>query len=58
MQDGTAGPETAEIEAFIARWSASEGAERAAYAQFLDEFCQLLRVERPQPPTSDPEAVT
>lgn len=58
MSGGGAGPGEVEVEAFIARWSASEGAERAAYAQFLDELCRLIGVARPQPPTSDPEAVS
>ncbi len=48
----------AAVEAFIARWRLSEGAERAAYAQFLSEFCSLIGVEPPQPPTSDSDAVT
>ena len=48
----------AAIEAFIARWRVSEGAERAAYAQFLSEFCPLIGVEAPHPPTSDAAAVT
>lgn len=47
-----------EIETFIARWRVSEGAERAAYAQFLSELCRLIGVEPPQPPTSDSGAVT
>ncbi|MDX3808872.1 class I SAM-dependent DNA methyltransferase [Bosea thiooxidans] len=47
-----------EIETFIARWRVSEGAERAAYAQFLSELCRLIGVEAPQPPTSDSDAVT
>ncbi|MGO4170682.1 class I SAM-dependent DNA methyltransferase [Bosea sp. TAF32] len=47
-----------EIETFIARWRVSEGAERAAYAQFLSELCRLIGVEPPQPPTSDSDAVT
>lgn len=46
------------VAGFVARWSASEGAERAAYAQFLNEFCALIGVDAPQPPTSDPEAVS
>jgi SAM-dependent methyltransferase len=58
MLAGGAGSDQAEVEAFIARWRASEGAERAAYSQFLNEFCDLVRVGRPQPPTSDPEAVS
>ncbi|MCP4563591.1 MAG: class I SAM-dependent DNA methyltransferase [Bosea sp.] len=46
-----------EVEAFIARWRASEGAERASFPSFVGELCELLRAERPQPPTSDTEAV-
>ena len=52
------GSEAAAVEAFIARWRLSEGAERAAYAQFLSEFCRLIGIEPPQPPTSDSGAVT
>lgn len=47
-----------EIETFIARWRVSEGAERAAYAQFLSELCRLISVEAPQPPTTVSDAVT
>ncbi|MBD3845125.1 class I SAM-dependent DNA methyltransferase [Bosea sp. SSUT16] len=50
-------PAEDEVEAFIARWRMSEGAERAAYAQFLSELCPLIGVEAPQPPTSDADAV-
>jgi SAM-dependent methyltransferase len=48
----------AAVDAFIAKWRVSEGAERAAYAQFLTEFCRLIGAETPLPPTSDAEAVT
>ena len=58
MSGGGAEPGDGEVEGFIARWRASEGAERAAYAQFLTEFCRLIGVETPLPPTSDAEAVT
>jgi hypothetical protein len=54
---GEVAPDAAEVEAFIARWRASEGAERASFPSFINEFCALLRIERPQPPTSDAEAV-
>ncbi|SEL57649.1 Type II restriction/modification system, DNA methylase subunit YeeA [Bosea lupini] len=54
--DGCA-PGATEVEAFIARWRISEGAERASFPSFIGEFCELLRMERPQPPTSDVEAV-
>lgn len=58
MSGGGSEPAGDEIEAFIARWRVSEGAERAAYAQFLSELCRLIDVEAPQPPTSDSDAVT
>ena len=58
MFRGGAKPVEDEVEAFITRWRVSEGAERAAYAQFLSELCRLIGVERPQPPTSDSDAVT
>lgn len=58
MSGGGSDREAAAVEAFIAHWRVSEGAERAAYAQFLGDFCALIGVERPRPPTSDPEAVT
>lgn len=58
MSGGGSGAEAVAVEAFIARWRISEGAERAAYAQFLSEFCRLIGVEPPQPPTSDSDAVT
>lgn len=58
MSGGGSEAGAAAVEAFIARWRISEGAERAAYAQFLSEFCRLIGVEPPQPPTSDSDAVT
>jgi hypothetical protein len=58
MSGGGSEPAEHEVEAFIARWRVSEGAERAAYAQFLSELCLLIGVEAPQPPTSDSDAVT
>lgn len=58
MSGGGSEPAEDEVEAFIARWRVSEGAERAAYAQFLSELCLLIGVEAPQPPTSDSDAVT
>ncbi|CAD5286943.1 hypothetical protein BOSE62_110214 [Bosea sp. 62] len=54
--DGSS-PDATEVEAFIVRWRMSEGAERASFPSFISEFCELLRTERPQPPTSDAEAV-
>lgn len=54
--DGSS-PDATEVEAFIVRWRMSEGAERASFPSFISEFCELLRMERPQPPTSDVEAV-
>lgn len=58
MPGGDAEREAQAVEAFIARWRRSEGAERAAYAQFLREFCLLIGVEAPHPPTSDASVVT
>ena len=58
MSGGGSEPAEDEVEAFIARWRVSEGAERAAYAQFLSALCLLIGVEAPQPPTSDSDAVT
>lgn len=58
MSGGGSEADAAEVEAFIARWRVSEGAERAAYAQFLSELCRLIGVEAPLPPTSDSDAVT
>jgi len=37
------------IGAFIARWDGTELAERANYARFLDELCDVLGVPRPDP---------
>lgn len=58
MSGGGSVPAGEEVEAFIARWRVSEGAERAAYAQFLSELCRLIGVTPPEPPTSDSDAVT
>jgi SAM-dependent methyltransferase len=58
MSGGGAGTDAAAVDAFIEKWRVSEGAERAAYAQFLTEFCRLIGAETPLPPTSDAEAVT
>jgi len=38
-----------ELDAFIARWGASAGAERANYQLFLAELCDVLGVPRPDP---------
>ena len=35
------------VEDFIARWSASEGAERANFQLFAAELCDLIGVTRP-----------
>lgn len=40
---------------FIARWSASGDAERANKDSFLNELCDVLGVERPNPKTGRPE---
>jgi SAM-dependent methyltransferase len=58
MPGGDVGSAQADVEAFVTRWRVSEGAERAAYAQFLSELCRLIGVDTPEPPTSDREAVS
>ena len=39
------------VDAFIARWDGTELAERANYARFLDELCDVIGVPRPDPAT-------
>jgi hypothetical protein len=57
-QPAAAPPVPAEVEAFIARWSPSSGAERANYQLFLAELCDLLGVPRPDPSVADDAANT
>jgi len=45
-----------DIEHFIGRWKASGAAERANYALFLSELCDLLDVPRPEPKQPDDAA--
>jgi len=45
-----------EVEAFITRWQASGGAERANYQLFLAELCDVLGVPRPDPAMPDDSA--
>jgi len=42
------------IDSFIARWENSGAAERANYALFLSELCDILEVPRPDPTSADP----
>jgi hypothetical protein len=42
-----------EIGRFIARWEYLGGAERANYALFLTELCDLIGVPRPEPARDD-----
>jgi hypothetical protein len=45
---------TINIEDFIARWSGQEGGqERANYALFLSELCDVLGTARPDPANAD-----
>ncbi len=44
-----------DLEQFLARWSGSEGSERANAQPFLCELCEVLGVERPRSATGDPE---
>jgi hypothetical protein len=46
----------ADVEGFIARWSGGEGGqERANYALFLSELCDVLGVPRPDPAAATSE---
>ncbi|MEX0670696.1 MAG: DNA methyltransferase [Pirellulales bacterium] len=44
------------LDAFIARWGTSAGAERANYQIFLAELCDVLGVPRPEPSVADEAA--
>lgn len=44
---------TLDVDTFIQRWSASGGAERANYVQFLIELCRLLELPEPEPTCPD-----
>jgi hypothetical protein len=57
-KEGRAGASGDPVEAFIARWAASSGAERANYQLFLAELCDLLGVPRPKPSVADEAANT
>jgi len=43
----------AAVAAFITRWQTAQSAERANYALFLSELCDLLEVPRPDPASDD-----
>ncbi|MCZ4306170.1 class I SAM-dependent DNA methyltransferase [Zoogloeaceae bacterium G21618-S1] len=43
----------ADINAFIARWAAAGGTERANYQLFLTELCAVLELPRPDPAGDD-----
>jgi hypothetical protein len=47
MSDEATAPDV--VDGFIQRWEASGAAERANYALFLTELCDLLHVPRPEP---------
>ena len=50
----SAGDASAEqVTKFVARWQASEAAERANYQLFLSELCGLLGVPQPEPTKAD-----
>ena len=55
---GQGGGAAAALEAFIARWATSAGAERANYQLFLAELCDLLGVPRPDPSVAEEAANT
>ncbi len=52
MSENTNSPSAA-IDAFIATWQASGGAERANCQTFIHELCDLLDVPRPEPTKPD-----
>ena len=41
------------VEDFITRWATSGAAERANYQLFVSDLCDLIKVERPRPPSAD-----
>ena len=53
MPDSAVSPAT--IDGFLRRWEASGAAERANYAMFLGELCDILEVPRPDPAGPDDE---
>jgi SAM-dependent methyltransferase len=56
MGMGAAGQKEANVETFIARWQGREGGqERANYALFLSELCDVLGVARPDPAAATTE---
>ncbi len=44
---------SATLDAFIERWQAANGSERANYQLFLTELCELLGLPRPEPAADD-----
>ena len=46
-------PTSDTIDSFIDRWAVSGGHERGAGQQFLQEFCELLELPKPDPPLPD-----
>ena len=45
--------DTARTKAFITRWSAASGSERANYQLFVTELCELLGTPKPDPASDD-----
>ena len=43
----TVGAATSDVDAFIGRWAASSGAERANFQSFANDLCDVLGVPRP-----------
>mgnify|MGYP003664450720 CR=1 FL=1 len=41
------------VEAFIARWKDGGGTERANYQLFLNELCEVLNLDKPEPARDD-----
>jgi hypothetical protein len=54
VNDKSATSENLRVEAFIAHWSQSSGAERANFQSFAKDLCKLLDVPEPEPARADP----
>ena len=46
-------PATAQVSAFVTRWRAASGSERANYQLFIGELCALLACPTPDPARDD-----
>jgi hypothetical protein len=53
VNDESAKAEQQQVEAFVAHWSQSSGAERANFQSFAKDLCNLLGVPEPEPAKGD-----